>query len=203
MTRRFIGRLFRLLTIVILLGFYPNTMGAAHSASDLSSDRKENEPNKPVQIVNMAVSPDPAVGQHSTLTVAFITTRDEPRVTLDIQLPQGIELVSGDLHWEGSLTPGQTQSHSIGIIVKEAGDLKIMALANIPVSEKSSITDTNSIHIINEAGQKTEVISDINYTLRAPQAKALQPVSKAMPLAPQSAGDTITLSGKITYDATS
>lgn len=151
----------------------------------------------------MVVSPDPAISQPSTLTVEFITTRDEPRATLDIQLPQGIEILSGDLHWEGSLTAGQTQSHTIAIVVKEAGDLKIMALTNIPVSEKSSITDTDSIHIINEADRKTEVISDLNYTARNPKAKALKPPGKAMELAPLAAGDTITLSGRITYDATS
>ncbi len=43
MTHRFIARLFRLLTIVIMLGFFPNSTGATQNVSNLSYARKEKE----------------------------------------------------------------------------------------------------------------------------------------------------------------
>lgn len=63
----------------------------------------------------ITVSPDPLIGQVATLHLEFISDYDQPVATVDIDLPEGIQLVKGDLNWKGSLTAHQPQTHDISI----------------------------------------------------------------------------------------
>lgn len=70
----------------------------------------------------ITVSPDPLIGQVATLHLEFSSDYDQPVATVDIDLPEGVQLVKGDLKWKGSLTANQPQTHDISICTSYPGE---------------------------------------------------------------------------------
>jgi hypothetical protein len=73
----------------------------------------------------ITVSPEPQIGQAATLHLEFISDYDQPLATMDIYLPKGIQLVQGELTWEGSLAANQPQTHDISICTEFQGNYHI------------------------------------------------------------------------------
>jgi hypothetical protein len=79
--------------------------------------------------VKASISPAPIVGQAVTLRVEITTTRDAPNTTLQMTLPQDIELMSGDANWQGDIKAGESITIDLVIRVNQAGDYVIDAYA--------------------------------------------------------------------------
>ncbi len=63
------------------------------------------------------ITPDPIVGQTATLSVEMATEHDTDDGLLQITLPDGIRLMSGNLVWKGSLIANTPIRHEITICV--------------------------------------------------------------------------------------
>jgi hypothetical protein len=72
--------------------------------------------------VTASIWPQPLVGQAVDYHIEMTTSVwDLPSVILTITLPSGVELVQGDLHWQGSLVKGQIVAKDLTIRVTTPG----------------------------------------------------------------------------------
>lgn len=108
-------------------------------------------PKFPLRIVDASISPDPVIGQTATLHVEVMSTKDEPDTTIQIDLPPGIKLMTGELLWEGSLTANQSQSHEIAICVLYEGDWRLNIETYSLIPPNSGYEDSETLHLITTA----------------------------------------------------
>ena len=81
----------------------------------------------PIWISGLSVSPKPTIGQIVTLTVEVESTKDEPNVEVAISLPEGIQLIEGDLTWHETLKANQPANHQVTICTLYDGNWRIFA----------------------------------------------------------------------------
>jgi len=121
-------------------------------------------PHAPLYIRNMSINPTPSIGRITNLYVeAYNDYEDLEDVRLNIDLPEGIYLVSGEIEARFPLKKGEARVHSIEICSIEEGDHKILASVAGDLKESGSIGDMDGIHIINR-WPFTELIKSKNYT---------------------------------------
>jgi hypothetical protein len=82
-------------------------------------------PTPSLQIKDVAVSPDPVVGQIVTLHVEITSTRDEDLVELNLDVSPTIHAVSGDTSWKGPMTANQVQALDVSVCPLQEGNLPI------------------------------------------------------------------------------
>ena len=84
--------------------------------------------------VEATISPEPVVGQEVTLHIEIHAQgRDLPDTKMKVWLPEGIELVSGSLEWQGSIPADQTVAVDLVIRVTTAGEriIDLSALSDL------------------------------------------------------------------------
>jgi len=124
-----------------------------------------NTSSGPLRITDISVHPDPVIGQTATLHVEVMSTKDEPDITIWIELPPGVKLMSGNLMWEGSLSANQPQSHEVDICVLYEGDWRLDIGAYSILSTTSSYEDSEVLHIINSGdGVRVAYGADYHFT---------------------------------------
>ncbi len=84
--------------------------------------------------VNISFNATPLLNQPVELTIAASPLYDVSNATLEILLPEGFELVSGDLKWEGNLRRNETILLKAIIKSIKTGDwaIQFLAVANPP-----------------------------------------------------------------------
>ncbi len=108
---------------------------------------------------DVSITPEPIVGQIATLNIEVTSTVDEAEASLAIQLPPDVDLVKGDLVWNGSLRANQPQVHQVAIVVQKKG------LWGIYIRAGASSTATVSEHLhINSTNESARVIPDSEFT---------------------------------------
>jgi hypothetical protein len=79
----------------------------------------------PIKIQDISISPEPALGQTATLTIVVVSSRDEPDVTLQVDLLQEFDVplqaVSGQTEWQFSLEANQPRTFSIDLCAFQEG----------------------------------------------------------------------------------
>jgi hypothetical protein len=106
----------------------------------LPSKGEERAPSTPIK-VELAISSIPAVNQSTEVTCTVSSIRDAPDTTAQIILPEGAELVSGDLTWQGDLEADKPISFSATIVFKETGSYAIEAVARCEIVKANSWGD--------------------------------------------------------------
>jgi hypothetical protein len=77
----------------------------------------------------MSISPEPTVGREVMLHLEASSKIDAPYTTLTVTLSSGIELLNGDLTWQGQIAKDQTLTMDLPIRVITAGEHEILAAA--------------------------------------------------------------------------
>ena len=130
-------------------------------------------PSSPMKI-KMSISPEPMVGRDVNLHIEIISKSPAPNTVLTVTLTSGVELVSGDLNWQGDIEANQTVGVDLVIRVKAEGEWPISAYAfssDTPGSRfgfgalkalyiRSSI---NSAEVIEDVNRETTPIPVIQY----------------------------------------
>ncbi len=138
----------------------------------------ERPPEIPLQITNISVHPDPILCQIATLHIETMSIYDESNVTIWVVLPEGVELVSGSLEWQGSLTANHSQSHELSIRVTQEGDWRLRIGAFSTFSANNGYQDTETLHLI--ASEDTvRVVLGKSYRITQP------PEGMPAPIVPQ------------------
>ncbi len=104
-------------------------------------------PTLPIEITKVTVKPAPLIGEVVTVRFEFMSTEDEPDTHLEIDLQEGVKLVSGSLTWQGSLTANQVQSHEIDICTQYEGTWRVRGSVWSVLGPDNSYTDVNGVFL--------------------------------------------------------
>jgi hypothetical protein len=85
--------------------------------------------------VNLSISNAPALNETAELTCTLTSSIDTPNTTAQIMLPEGLELVSGNLSWHGDIPPDGEESFSVVIKSVKTGNWTIEARVRHPISD--------------------------------------------------------------------
>ena len=107
--------------------------------------------SKPLEVTDISVHPDPVIGQTATLRVEIMSINDEKDVTINITLPDGVKLMSGDLEWKGSLIANQPQAHELELCVLYEGEWGFFISTYSQYAPTSSYGDSEILYIITSA----------------------------------------------------
>lgn len=106
----------------------------------------------PPVCVRSKIIGSPIVNHTIRLHIEVLSVASEPDVVLSISLPEQVELVSGDLTWQGHVPDDNSFTYEIEIQVKEPGEWKIETQASLKDAGPST-TDTIYLLSSNENGQ--------------------------------------------------
>ena len=84
--------------------------------------------------VNLSISNAPALNETAELACTMTSSIDAPNTTAQITLPEGFELVSGNLSWHGDIVANGQKSFSAIIKSAKTGNWTIEARARYPIS---------------------------------------------------------------------
>ncbi len=101
----------------------------------------------PIDITAITVEPKPIIGEVATVRFEFISTENEPDTHLEIDLQEGVKLVSGSLTWQGSLAANQVQSHEINICTQYEGTWRVRGSVWSVLGPDNSYTDVNGVFL--------------------------------------------------------
>ena len=119
-------------------------------------------PSSPMSIA-MSITPEPIVGREVNLHIEISTVSAAPNTVLTVTLSSGVELVSGDLHWQGKLEPGQSVGIDLTIRVMTEGEWPVSAYAFSPDTPGSRFgVGAGKALYIQSSVNSAEVIEDIN-----------------------------------------
>ena len=90
-------------------------------------------PQSPITM-ELSISKPPALGEQVTLTIALTSTEQAFDTEVQVNLPEGLELLSGSLFWTTDLQPNQTQEFILPIKAVKNGDWIVIASAKHTVS---------------------------------------------------------------------
>ncbi len=76
---------------------------------------------------NFSVSEEPVLNRVVELTFTLEAAHDAPNTSIEIFLPEGIELVEGSLVWRGDLRKNEKVEHRISVKVVREGEWRIRA----------------------------------------------------------------------------
>ena len=89
----------------------------------------------------------PMVGEEVELVMEVQSFDDAPAVTAQLDLPAGVDVVSGETRWEGPLLTGETTQLAVTIVFTEAGEYGISATALAPMGEGMVYGDDDAIFL--------------------------------------------------------
>jgi hypothetical protein len=84
----------------------------------------------------LSLSGTPSLNQVVEVTFTATPLADAPNTTVEIVLPEGFELVSGDISWKGDLEEGETVKLSAMVKAVEIGDWVIRGVAESTQPQK-------------------------------------------------------------------
>ncbi|MGD8572789.1 MAG: hypothetical protein PVH98_10015 [Gammaproteobacteria bacterium] len=96
---------------------------------------------KPTTPVQITIVPESAVapGSTSTFTIRASSSLPSSQLHIDITPSQGAQLLSGDLHWEGSVIPGQVRQLSITLRFDDQHQPQVSAVASIQSANSAQL----------------------------------------------------------------
>jgi hypothetical protein len=117
-------------------------------------------PGSPLK-VRTSITPEPIVGRDVTWHIEMVSTGPEfQNATLRVELPEGVELVSGDPNWQGDIPAGGTVVVDLVIRVTTPGEWKISAGASAIIGPGSNAAGWKTLYTTSSE-TSAEVIEDI------------------------------------------
>ncbi len=162
---RWMSNCARWITLLIAVSIVLSMLGCVEKP-----EQKEGTPVESVESffesVNMSIDPEPILNQPVEITVtASSPSVNVSNVTLEILLPDGFELISGNLKWEGDIQMDEIKNLNAEIKSVKTGNwvIQFLATANLPrgvtyletdflyisvYETEAKVSDTPSIGII-------------------------------------------------------
>jgi hypothetical protein len=116
------------------------------TGDELPPATADGAPSTPVH-VQLFMSQPPAVGEQAEIVMEVRTVEDAPEVTAEIELPPGVEVVSGETSWTGSLRAGEAIEFSAAIVFTEPGEYGISAVALAPINPDMIYGDNAAVFL--------------------------------------------------------
>lgn len=110
------------------------------------SESATTPPANPMK-VDLSISNAPALNETAELTCTITSHYDAPNVTTEIILDNGLELVAGDLVWEGDLAADTPIRFKATIKSIKTGDWIIQAKAGYSPDEGAYYMDGSGLYI--------------------------------------------------------
>lgn len=112
------------------------------------------KPSSPLQ-ATLSLSDKPLLNTPVTLTLSFKSILDAPNTSAKIELPEGFELVNGNLEWQGDLKENENQK--IEVVVKSTkGGYYQLNSSVISKQQDSTLGDNDIIYV--EVSQNDAII---------------------------------------------
>lgn len=111
-----------------------------------------------VYINDVSIAPDPLVGQVVTLSVEAVSEIDAPDASINVVLSDGVNLVSGNLTWHGSLLADQPQTHELSICIPQPGLWEIITSIGVTLASGSRRADNRFFYIESDT-QSAQLLS--------------------------------------------
>jgi len=124
-------------------------------------------PSFPLKITELSATPDPIVGKVVVLSVEVESSKDEEDVTILIQPPEAIQLIDGDLSWNGSLQAGKPFTYMISLCTLYEGDWRIHVSVFSQFGPDDTYGDSETMHFISTR-QSGEAVPGYAYTIDQP-----------------------------------
>jgi hypothetical protein len=139
---------------------------------------QEIKPSSPLQAA-LSLSDKPLLNTPVTLTLSFKSTINAPNTSAKVELPEGFELVSGSLNWQGNLSANQEQKIEVVTKSTKVGYYQLEGSA-ISYQQDSAFGDSDIIYV--EVSQNNAIIGS------KPENNWYEPAqSQAVPLAENNA----------------
>lgn len=107
-----------------------------------------DSPLEPLQIVTLSGSPQPLIGQVATIHVEVLSKYDTVDASIGVDLPDGVELVEGELVWQGTLMANQIQVHELSVRVQTEGHWRLWVSASSKLTDQRTFGDGETLHLI-------------------------------------------------------
>jgi len=124
-------------------------------------------PSFPLKITDLSATPDPIVGKVVVLSVEVESSKDEEDVTILIQPPEAIQLIDGDLTWNGSLQAGKPFTYRVSLCTLYEGDWRIHVSVFSRFGPDDTYGDSETMHFISTK-QSGEAVPGYAYTIDQP-----------------------------------
>lgn len=103
--------------ILLTIGIFSNMLSIANASINSGIE------------VNLSISEPPALNETAELTLSVTTVRDVSNISVKIMLPEGLEILSGDLLWQGKLAKNQKKSVHANVKAVKTGNWTIIGAA--------------------------------------------------------------------------
>jgi hypothetical protein len=97
--------------------------------------------------VQLKIDKLPALRQTATLRCEAGTAMDAPGTTIDLNLPDGVQLTGGSAHWSGKLVPGSPVVVSATARFTKLGDSEISCRAHRQIDPGNSWGDMATVYV--------------------------------------------------------
>ncbi len=193
-----------LIPVVCFAGIFFFSTPDAVVASDLT---QESELKSQLEIIDVHVDKDPAIGVPFELHVSVSSISQLENVTLVIDTPGAVQIKSGKRMTKLNLSGGHPVEETFSLVTKQSGEW----LITISVSQKNKefglLSDIEIVEVISYEGEgsflREEEIVYVQSDARQPQVESLSKIQSRSLLAaiPVPDSDEIQLKGTIGYES--
>ena len=117
---------------------------------------KGEAPSTPITVSLSIIPTTPNLNEITEITATVSSILDAPNTKVEIILPNGVNLVSGNLVWEGDLEADVPVSFSANIIFTKAENIRIETVAMHAIDEENSWGDMDVIYLYYSESQEVE-----------------------------------------------
>ncbi len=140
-------RILRKALLVSICLVAPSMFGLVNESSyAIASQPSHQDPATPIQ-VRVKLDRLPRSGQTALATCSATTAREAGDTSIDLILPSNVQLVSGNLHWYGTLRPSSPTTLSATVSFQGSGNVKVTCKAYHQVDSKNSWGDLDSAYL--------------------------------------------------------
>jgi len=158
--------------------------------------------------VRPSILSEPIVGRDVTMRIEILSgALDLSNAKLNVTLPAGVELVSGDADWVGNIPANSSAIVELVIRVIQSGEWKISVAVGVVHDTQNSSADWETFYVVSSTTSASAVEDTSLIDTPIPTLQIL-PVSESINLAnpivigTNSVGGTLTVSGQISFTAT-
>lgn len=120
-------------------------------------EKETGAPSTPISVSLSTLADEPKLNEIIEITCAVSSILDAPDTSAEIILPEGVDLISGDVSWKGDLRANAPISFSAKIKLTEAKNLEIGAVARHIIDEENSWGDIDVLYFNYTPTEETEI----------------------------------------------
>lgn len=100
-------------------------------ACPADADTLSVKPKSPLSVTISADKPSYAPGENAELAIMALSLADSDALSIDLDLSDGVKIISGDKLWRGTVAKGQFVSFSVIVKIPENGFARVQAAARM------------------------------------------------------------------------